>query len=288
MADAECGLGRPERALALAASDEAETLDRVGKIEMALVASGARSDLGEYDAALAVLDGLPPLKGDLDLRAQLARAAALEAAGRLDEATAILAELDPDEVERVSGNVAVEDDVVVYDTYDEEADDEDPDDEGEWVDDDEEIEGIDIDGPTSEDLEYEEELEEAEETMDELTGDRDESPYRVSPDVFDDGDEMDADVSDDEDDRDERDERGTDLADDDEDDESWNSDESSVFADGRDVDFDEIEEKRDVWDDEDIVDEVAPTDSEDYEPSDVDDEDIEDSDDRDGEDEDGQ
>ena len=122
MADAERGLGRPERAVALTTSDEARTLDSVGRTELAIVASGARSDLGEHDAALAVLDRIPPSdrKGDLGLRVMQARAIALEAAGRLEEATAILADVDPDELERVSG-AAPEDDVVVYDVYDEEA-----------------------------------------------------------------------------------------------------------------------------------------------------------------------
>ena len=53
MADCERGLERPERAIALAASPEAETLDASAKVELAIVVSGARGDLGELDAALA-------------------------------------------------------------------------------------------------------------------------------------------------------------------------------------------------------------------------------------------
>jgi tetratricopeptide (TPR) repeat protein len=123
MADAERGLGRPERAVALAASEEAGTLDAVGRTELAIVASGARSDLGEHDAALAVLDRIPASErqGDLGLRVLQARAIALEAAGRHDEAETLLADVDPDELERVSG-MSLEEDVVVYDVYDEEAD----------------------------------------------------------------------------------------------------------------------------------------------------------------------
>jgi len=127
MADAERGLGRPERALALAASEEARTLDAEGRTELAIVASGARSDLGEHDAALAVLDRIPAAerRGDLGLRVLQARASALEAAGRTDEAAALLAGVDPAELERVSGVPQEADDVVVYDTYDEDAVDED-------------------------------------------------------------------------------------------------------------------------------------------------------------------
>ena len=55
MADSERGLGRPERALELAHSPEGRTLDRNSKIELLIVESGARSDLGQHDAAVVVL-----------------------------------------------------------------------------------------------------------------------------------------------------------------------------------------------------------------------------------------
>ena len=55
MADSERGLGRPERALEVAHSPEARTLDRNAKIELLIVESGARNDLGEHDAAVVVL-----------------------------------------------------------------------------------------------------------------------------------------------------------------------------------------------------------------------------------------
>ena len=61
MADAERGLGRPERALALAASPEAATLDRAGRVEMTIVAAGARRDLGQTAAAVLALQ-LPELR----------------------------------------------------------------------------------------------------------------------------------------------------------------------------------------------------------------------------------
>ncbi|MBB5963511.1 hypothetical protein [Planomonospora venezuelensis] len=62
MADCERGLGRPERALDLVRSKEAERLDRMGKIELAIVESGARRDLGQKDAAVVTLQRLPELR----------------------------------------------------------------------------------------------------------------------------------------------------------------------------------------------------------------------------------
>jgi tetratricopeptide (TPR) repeat protein len=66
MADCERGLGRPERALALAASADAARLDPAGAVEMRIVASGARRDLGQVDAALVALQGrdLDPSRRD--------------------------------------------------------------------------------------------------------------------------------------------------------------------------------------------------------------------------------
>lgn len=61
MVDAERGLGRPERALDLAASPEAKTLATDERIELAIVVSGIRRDLGQYEAAVVGLQ-LPQLK----------------------------------------------------------------------------------------------------------------------------------------------------------------------------------------------------------------------------------
>ncbi|WP_017596709.1 tetratricopeptide repeat protein [Nocardiopsis potens] len=61
MADAERGLGRPERALELTRSPEAEKLDVEDRIELRIVASGARRDMGETEAALVELQ-VPELK----------------------------------------------------------------------------------------------------------------------------------------------------------------------------------------------------------------------------------
>jgi hypothetical protein len=90
MADAERGLARPERALDLARSDEAKRLPQPDKIEMRIVESGARRDLGQYDAAVLALQ-LPELR-DERLRPWSARlfyayAEALADADRDEEAS---------------------------------------------------------------------------------------------------------------------------------------------------------------------------------------------------------
>jgi hypothetical protein len=89
MADAERGLGRPERALDLARSDEAKRLTPAEAVEMRIVESGARRDLGQHDAAVLALR-IPELK-DERLRPWSARlfyayADALADAGRENEA----------------------------------------------------------------------------------------------------------------------------------------------------------------------------------------------------------
>lgn len=60
MADAERGLGRPEKALELGRSPEAKELDEAGQIELAIVLAGARHDLGQHDSAVAQLQRLNP------------------------------------------------------------------------------------------------------------------------------------------------------------------------------------------------------------------------------------
>ena len=103
MADCERGLGRPERALALAA-EHASGLDPEVAVELAIVVSGARLDLGEPEAALAALtDASRTERGELAVRVAEARAAALAACGRKEEASALLA------------SIAIEEDVVVFD-----------------------------------------------------------------------------------------------------------------------------------------------------------------------------
>ena len=89
MADCERGLGRPMKALAIARSEQVRSLDADTKIEMRIVASGARRDLGQLDAAIATLE-TPELKSKSHsfavTRLRYAYAEALLAADRLAEA----------------------------------------------------------------------------------------------------------------------------------------------------------------------------------------------------------
>lgn len=55
MVDCERGLGRPERALDLAATAEVGALDIEDRVELAIVLSGVRLDLGQLDAAEVAL-----------------------------------------------------------------------------------------------------------------------------------------------------------------------------------------------------------------------------------------
>ncbi|QOT17546.1 hypothetical protein HMI59_13650 [Paenarthrobacter sp. YJN-5] len=90
MADCERGLGRPDRALDMVRSPEAQDLDAPGKVELAIVASGARADLNQLDAAVAELE-IPQLDINRAFsyspRLFRAYAEALTAAGRAEEAT---------------------------------------------------------------------------------------------------------------------------------------------------------------------------------------------------------
>ena len=57
LVDIERALGRPERALELSASPESLTLDAASRIELDIVISGVRRDMGDLDAALLQLRG---------------------------------------------------------------------------------------------------------------------------------------------------------------------------------------------------------------------------------------
>jgi tetratricopeptide (TPR) repeat protein len=89
MADAERGLGRPDRALALARDPDVRRLDTASRVEIAIVASGARRDRGEFDAAVVGLQGAALDSSQLQpwtLRLWYAYADALLDAGRPEQA----------------------------------------------------------------------------------------------------------------------------------------------------------------------------------------------------------
>ncbi|MEV0577945.1 tetratricopeptide repeat protein [Streptomyces sp. NPDC050392] len=89
MADCERGLGRPERAMAMAGEPEVQKLDKAGQVEMRLVAAGARRDMGQIDAAIVTLQSSELASSAVHPwtpRLRYAYADALLAAGREDEA----------------------------------------------------------------------------------------------------------------------------------------------------------------------------------------------------------
>lgn len=131
MVDCERGLGRPERALELAMSPEAKTLAVEDRVELAIVISGIRRDLGQFEASQQALE-IPQLKGSgrkpWTARLSYAYAEALLTVGREADARDWFAraadaddELETDAAERL----AELDGVVLTDLLDgEEEDDE--------------------------------------------------------------------------------------------------------------------------------------------------------------------
>jgi tetratricopeptide (TPR) repeat protein len=89
IADCERGVGRPERAIELARSEEAGQLTGDDADELRMVVAGARSDLGQHEQALAVLS-TPPLDpartGQTAARLFYTYADTLLALGRREEA----------------------------------------------------------------------------------------------------------------------------------------------------------------------------------------------------------
>ncbi|MFJ7001849.1 hypothetical protein ACIQWY_17910 [Streptomyces albidoflavus] len=124
MADCERGMGRPERALAMAGEPEVRRLDKAGQVEMRLVAAGARRDMDQLDAAIVTLQS-PELASNSvqpwTARLRYAYADALLAAGREDEARewfAKAAESDKDGATDASDRLAELDGVEFVDALD--------------------------------------------------------------------------------------------------------------------------------------------------------------------------
>ena len=89
IADCERGLGRPQKALDYIRAINAPSMDTDTRVELLLVAAGARADLGQVDAAVVTLQvpeltRLPP--GTTRARLQYAYSDLLARAGRADEA----------------------------------------------------------------------------------------------------------------------------------------------------------------------------------------------------------
>ncbi|MGW8951407.1 hypothetical protein [Streptomyces sp. NPDC055709] len=128
MADCERGLGRPERALAMAGEAEVQKLDKAGQVEMRLVAAGARRDMDQLEAAIVTLQS-PELASNSvqpwTARLRYAYADALLAAGREGEAREWFAkavEADKDGATDASDRLAEMDGVEFVDAMSDETD----------------------------------------------------------------------------------------------------------------------------------------------------------------------
>ncbi len=128
IADSERALGRPERAIDLYRGADKDALGPAGAIELLMVAAGARGDLGQHDAAVAMLqvrELTSDAEADWAARLRYAYADSLLAAGRREEARewfARAAEADTEELTDAAERLLELDGVTI------EGDDEDEDD----------------------------------------------------------------------------------------------------------------------------------------------------------------
>jgi predicted negative regulator of RcsB-dependent stress response len=102
MADCERGVGRPERALALASEPDAASLDQDARAEMAIVVAGALRDLDRLEEADAALSASMPARAPAEqwvARLHYARGDVLAELGRTDEAVASFAAAEAADVE---------------------------------------------------------------------------------------------------------------------------------------------------------------------------------------------
>ena len=95
-ADAERGLGHPEKAVEIIDATDASSLDLAEQVELVLVSSGARADLGQSDVGLVIVDdalAALPSSVDDELRRRLmeVKAERLTELGRDDEAGEVIA-----------------------------------------------------------------------------------------------------------------------------------------------------------------------------------------------------
>jgi tetratricopeptide (TPR) repeat protein len=204
LADCERALGRPEKAIDLFRSAEREKLGRNEALELLIVAAGARGDMGQHDAAAAMLqirelsveseepwaprlryayaDALLEAGRTEEAREWFGRAAAVDSEGITDAAERLLEmdgiEIDDDEDDEYESDVDAKSSD--RDAVDRDADDDDLDDEDE----------------------DEDRAEDDEDDDDEEDDDRDDDDLDDDEDDDDEEDDFDDDEEDDEDDED--------------------------------------------------------------------------------------
>ncbi|WP_051125685.1 HAD-IIA family hydrolase [Schaalia vaccimaxillae] len=102
-ADCERGLGRPEKAVELIDQTDTKGMDLADQVELVLVSSGARADLGQHEVGLVLVDdalAALPADGDEELvrRLMAVKVDRLRELGRNSEADEVEASI-PDEIE---------------------------------------------------------------------------------------------------------------------------------------------------------------------------------------------
>ncbi|WP_432975226.1 hypothetical protein [Dactylosporangium sp. CA-233914] len=235
IADCERALERPEKAIDLFRTADREKLSAEEIVELLIVAAGARGDLGQHDAAVAMLQ-VRELTSAPDApwaaRLRYAYADALLRAGRREEARewfARAADLDED-LRTDAAERLLELDGIVLDG---DTDDEDEDDEREGDYDDED---------DDDDVDDDEDIDDDDDVDDDVDDDEDDDLDEDSDDYDDeddyDDDEDDDDLGDDEDDYDDE----PDGAYDDRDDDSEDDDEPDGAHDDRDDDSEDDDE----------------------------------------------
>ncbi|MEV4629568.1 Replicase polyprotein 1ab [Micromonospora sp. NPDC049523] len=217
LADCERALGRPERAIDLFRGADREAMDPAQAIELLIVAAGARGDLGQGDAAVAMLQ-VRELTGAVDepwaARLRYAYADALLAVGRREEARewfARAAEADEDAETDAAERLLELDGVVL---------------EGDDEDEDEDEAGDDVEAEAADVADDEDDEDEDDDASDDAS---DEDDDDASDEDDDDASDEDDDDASDEDDEDEDDDE------DDDDDDSGDDDDDSDEEDGADV-----------------------------------------------------
>ena len=96
-ADSERGLGRSEKALRFISEIPLNRLDAQSKVELAIVTSGAKADIGDFEGGLALVEKIlvENLDQELASRVELVKADRLEELGRTEEAQKIRAQWEP-------------------------------------------------------------------------------------------------------------------------------------------------------------------------------------------------
>ena len=102
-ADCERGLGHPDKAVDIIDQTQTQGMDLAEQVELVLVSSGARADLGQNEVGLLIVDdALAQLPADTDVelirRLMFVKVDRLRELGRTEEADEVDAQI-PDEID---------------------------------------------------------------------------------------------------------------------------------------------------------------------------------------------